>query len=73
MSSWGKHAGQVISVAQSPAEYSIFVSASSTIICLAAPWLPTRTVTTIASKINVDDEKAFDIIVAKCPLWVITA
>ena len=73
MSSWGKHAGQVVSVAHPPEEYSIFVSASSTMICLAAPWLPTRNVTTIASQVNVDDEKTFNIMVADCPLWVMTA
>ena len=67
MSSWGKHAGQVVSVAHPLDEYSILVSASSTMIVFAAPW-----VTSIASKIDVDDEKNFDIIIADCTLWVVT-
>jgi len=67
MSSWGKHTGQVVSVAHPLDEYSILVSASSTMIVFAAPW-----VTSITSKIDVDDEKAFDIIIADRTLWVMT-
>ena len=48
-------------------EYSILASASSTMIVFAAPW-----VTSVASKIDVDDEKAFDIIIVDCNLWVMT-
>ena len=67
MSSWGKHAGQVASVAHPLVEYSILASASSTTIVFAAPW-----VTSIASKIDVDDERALDIMVVDCTLWVMT-
>ncbi len=67
MSSWGKHAGQVASVAQPLDEYSILVSASSTMVHFAAPWM-----ISIASKIDVDDEKAFDIIISDCTLCVMT-
>ena len=65
MSSWGKHAGHVTSVAHPLDEYSILASASSTMIVFAAPW-----VTSVASKIDVDDERPLDIITVDCTLWV---
>ena len=66
-SSWGKHVGQVVSVAHPLFEYSILVSASSTMIRLVAPWVPARSATSTASNINVGDGRDFDTITADVP------
>jgi len=48
-------------------EYSILVSASSTMIRLAAPWVPARSATSTASNINVGDGRDLDTITADIP------
>ena len=72
LSSWGKHAGQVVSVAHPLVEYSMLVSASSTMIRLAAPSVPTRSATSTASEIDVGNGKDFDIMIKYGLLCVLT-
>ena len=72
LSSWEKHAGQVVSVAHPIVEYSMLLFVSSTMTRLVAPRVPTMSATSTTSEINVGNGKDFDIIIEDCPLWVLT-